>query len=266
VYVFVDMQIVLNPLESFVSGESPLVFAIRHSIAMYLTYAECVRRCIPFDRYNQIPGDLTEAGVKLATDTAHVLFWNIKDKYPGVQKIIVLTSNEMRADQTARIYQEIAREYGLDSVNPYMSDKLKDIISVNPGTVLVSQIFSPSRQRVIFDNTSHSSDFLADYDRACDIVDSDNQVSWGTNYAKHSEVIRAIFPEVVTARRSYLRFARLAQLVFDKLKSELDTGIAVLVFGHENYLVSEVQRITDGAQQSVGNCEPIGLRFKKGVH
>lgn len=245
---------------------------IRHSIANYKTYKSVLNSDNPlqaFDKNKQEKNDLTEAGIDLAEREARQYFEQLN---PKSDKLFFTSSNEARAMETANIYRKIAKSMGFKIIKPdqslsRLSDEIAEgeiralnTLSINYKNTLLEDVFNPSNRRGGVDWSKVPRGVREKFDQAVAIVDSDNQGSWGANFAKHSEAIKSIIPEIETAKeqfehkfKSLLKLLKLGQKIFQDANTE--GNLKVLAFGHENMIIHFIQNRF--MEEGLKNCEVV---------
>jgi len=258
-------------------------FLIRHSKSVYETYAETEKSENPraaFDPDSQVVPDLTEEGIKLAREKAEEFFDGLD---PAKDKIFFVSSNEVRALQTANIYREVAEVRGFQIIKPEKSGsawtgagelseqigggKIRTIenLSLNPKDTLVFNIFLPEKllRPINWDNVDP--EFRKKWEEAREIIRNNDRGSYGGNLHAHSEDLKKIFPEIETTKemhkkqlRNLVRLMEWAEKKFD-LK---ENRIKVIGFGHENYILQALDEYFH--EKGINNCEAMGLTVEDG--
>ncbi len=256
-------------------------FAIRHAQAEYKLNERIISSDnaeIGHDAKNQdFVSDLTPEGKELAKKEAEEFLNNLDSEQDA---LFFVSSDLVRAVETASIYKNIAKEEGFEVMQPgnIKDSRVEEIgggevrqldsLSLDLKNMLLEFIFHPDKDYlndVIENKDNISHEVLDQWDEARKIVASDNQGTWGKNYYKHSEAIAKIFPDIRTAEDMYNReFQQLVKLMkFGQKKmeqSDNSKNIKVLAFGHENsFLYFLGKNFKDG---SIDNCESIEFQIK----
>lgn len=257
---------------------------IRHSTASYKSLLGVLKGHDPTQAIgaekieNQPLPDLTPEGVELAKQEAEKYFSRLD---PAKDALFFASSNQARALETGKIYADIARAKGFeilkpDQVEPRNSGrtlaqrigegdiKVVRSLSLNIGNVLAQCVFSPESElekaRLHWENVD--ADFKARWDQARAIIEADLKASWGDNFVAHSEAVKALLPEITTAKELYEKdFAHLVRLAEFGLGKARDSGIQknvkVLAFGHENYLGTFLEEVM--REEGIKNCEVMHI-------
>lgn len=240
------------------------IYFIRHSRASYATYAERLASDtpeLPIDTKEQLP-DLPEAGVELAEKSAHEFLSKLD---PKTDIIYIVSSNQMRALETAQIYAKVAGQLGIEVVEQESQTEDKNFvrpietISLKNENPVLDAIFSPVKIPQNINWEAVSPETKAKYDQVRGIVLADDKGSWGANFYTHSEEVKKVIPEIETSQelyeRQYKKIERLAQFAQNKANGE--KRVNVLAFGHENYMSVALQENT--GDHSIGNTETIEI-------
>ena len=258
--------------ENFEKKEKPetKIFFIRHSRATYATYAEKLASDepeSPLDVEGQLP-DLPEIGVEMAKKAAHEFLGQLS---PDKDILYVVSSTQMRALETARIYIDTAKAMGIEVVeHEKTGTDLAD--EVGEGHIRTLENLSLHMENqvygAIFNAPSHmppinweqvSPETKEKFEKAREIVLTDERGSWGANFAAHADAIKNFIPEMETPKElyqtQYQRMLRLADFARDKAHG--DKRVNVLAFGHENYMSYALEH--DTHDESIKNVEAVEL-------
>ncbi len=261
-------------------------FIIRHSKANYKSYDKHLTGEKPegcFQHQEQVGPDLTEAGVTLAQENAKNFF---NDLNPNTDELFFVSSNEVRAIDTANIYKETAVTRGFTIIKPENSSSVEskdtkvirspyaeivskgDIrvlenLSLNTDNLLRFLVFSGSVPTVNWEAIKEDS--KNKWLQARQLIEVDNKDSWGGNFVAHSKAVAEILPGVETAQRFYetnfknlIRLLKWADGKIKKYESENQgKKIKVLAFGHEDFLVQFLKDIFN--EEGIKNCEVLSL-------
>jgi hypothetical protein len=260
-------------------GNGGEILFTRHSKAKYGTYGEAVKSEnpeAPHDPNRQLENDLPEAGIELARKKAEELFATMN---PETDALFFASSKEMRAFETAKIYRDIAKEKGFEIIIPYTEEnkekksgitrkladeniKAIDSLSLKIPNSLVGNVFNPEAYLGEINWSAVDEETKRKWKEAREIINSDDQGSWGANFYKHSEAIQKIFPEIKSSRDEYAttfqKLLRLTEFAQNKIK-EVGHGknVKVLSFGHENYMGYAMNKYL--GDHNLGNCETISI-------
>jgi len=220
--------------------------------------------------------DLSPEGKEMARNEAEKFFNGLD---PEKDSIFLASSDLVRAVETAKIYKDVAQERGFEIIKPHnvRDDLVEEIgegeirkidsLSLDLKSMLLEFIFHPQKDylnEVVKNKKNVSQPVLDHWEEAREIIESDNQGTWGKNYYKHSEEIAKIFPEIRTAKEAYDReFKNLIKLMkFGQKKineSKYDKNIKVLAFSHENSLLYFLGK--NFKDCGLDNCESIGFKI-----
>ncbi|MDP1817961.1 MAG: histidine phosphatase family protein [Leadbetterella sp.] len=259
-------------------------FGIRHGVAEYKLNESIIKsenpEAAPDANKQWFNSDLTPEGKILAKEKAEEFFNNLN---PETDALFFVSSDLVRAAETARIYLDVARERGFEIILPrerneqfpeLRKNKAEEIgegyiRKINCLTLdhlenmLREQVFKPNDY--LADSVEHlenvSDETKEGWAKARKIIEADNKGTWGANYAAHSEAIAEIFPNVKSAKEIYKsKFLKMMQLVRfgqEKIGEQNPAkNIKVLGFSHEN---SFLQFLNENFGESMGNCESIGF-------
>jgi hypothetical protein len=254
-------------------------YFIRHSRASYKTYEDVLASENPqaaHDPNNQIENDLPEAGIELAKEKAEQFFDNLD---PQKDVLFFASSKEMRAFETAKIYQKIAKEKGFVILDTH-SKKGKDAkegmaremadenirslnnLSLNIPNTLVGSVFNPESYLGEINWDKVDQETKEKWEQARKIINSDDKGSWGANFFHYSEEIKKIFPDIGSSKDFHERkFKNILELVsFGQKKIEEDNSdknMKIVAFGHEDYLGVALNDYF--GDHEIGNCEAITI-------
>lgn len=250
---------------------------IRHSKSSYKTYGDILKSENPTSKLNldeQERGDLTEEGVELARRQAEKFFEALS---PETDALFFVSSGDARALETGNIYRQVAKEKKFEVIKPkharskYSEELSKgeirviDELSTNPENMLIDFLFVSPSKRGEINWDAVDSGFKSRFDEASKIIEADDQGSYGGNFAKHSEQIKAIFPEIKSAedkfKTHFQNLKRLAKFGLKKVKgSDLEKNVKILAFGHEGYVVHAIQNLFQ--EEGINNCETIHITME----
>lgn len=254
---------------------SPEVYFTRHGNSPYKNNAETLASDNPQAAFNpdtQQAGDLTEKGIALAHEKAAELLGVLN---PQTDSLFFVSSNEVRAIETANIYRQEAKMRGFEILKPEhtrseFADETGDgdirvlhNLSLNTKNALAATVFNPEhllsssiKWEAIDDEAKQK------WAAARAIINADDKGSWGANYHAHSEEIKQIFPEMVSAQdlhntqfQNLLRLVRWTDKKVGGLSSE--KNVKVLAFGHENYISIALEEVFQ--KEGINNCETINV-------
>lgn len=251
----------------------------RHSRANYDTYKKTLKSEDPQSSHNpdeQVENDLPESGIELAVKKAEQLFDSMD---PQKDVLFFVSSKEMRAFETARIYKEIAEKRGFEiaetrkdesreikgGMNRKMADEnIRTInsLSLKIPNQLVGNIFNPEAYLGEINWQAVDEETKTKWQKAREIINADDQGSWGGNFFKYSESIQEIFPELKSSKEEYeTSFKKILKLIqFAKNKIEpldYEKNIKILAFGHENYLSYALNEQL--GKHDLKNCETVSI-------
>jgi len=195
--------------------------------------------------------DLTEKGKHEARLQADKFFENFD---PTKDTFFFVSSDFVRAAETARIYLDVAEEKGFEVIAPNKpgdktvenvgDGKIKHLqnLSLKIDNALVDQLFNHKTDYLKLAQergVSFDDDLVGRWKQARKIIEEDNKGTWSENWRFHSDEIKAIVPEITTAREMFdTQFKNLTRLMeFGKKKIEESNNpkkIRVLAFTHEN--------------------------------
>jgi phosphohistidine phosphatase SixA len=226
--------------------------------------------------------DLTSEGKQLAKEKSIELLDKLS---PETDALFFVSSDLVRAAETAKIYLDTARDKGFEIIQPRSyqgnnnSYKNKaeeigegDIRKLNCLTLdhlenmLREEIFlSTDSFEKILPTAKISEDTKKKWAAARKIIESDNKGTWGDNYYAHSEEIAKIFPDVKSAKEVYetkfkemLHLIRFAQ---EKIANQNpEKNIKILAFTHEN---SFIYFLNENFGSSFKNCETISFKLEQ---
>ena len=262
-------------------------FATRHSISPYKLNEGIIKSNNPEDAPNAdkqwFNSDLTPEGLKLAKEKAEDFFAKLN---PNTDALFFVSSDLVRAAETAKIYLDAARERGFEIILP-REKKDKTLEPKNKAeeigdgyirkidcltldhldNMLREQIFQSKDYLNEVQNLKNvSEETKKKWTEARKIIEADDRGTWGNNYAVHSEEIQKIFPNVKSAKEVYeskfknmLRLIRFGQEQIKKQNPE--KNIKVLAFSHEN---SFLYFLNKNFGESMKNCESISFKVEDG--
>ncbi|MFA5155407.1 MAG: hypothetical protein WC453_03145 [Patescibacteria group bacterium] len=259
-------------------------FATRHSLAEYKLNESIIRSDYPEARPSAdkqwFNSDLTPEGLKLAQEKAKE-FFNRLD--PAKDALFFVSSDLVRAAETAKIYLDEARARGFEIIKPREKavagnyrDKAEEIGEGNIRKIdsltldhlenmLQEFVFASNRdilKEVVKDTATVSGETRQKWREARQIIEADDKGSWGNNYAAHSAEIEKIFPAVKSAKAAYdtkfkdmMRLIRFGQQKINEQGPE--KNIKVLAFSHENSFLHFLQ---ENFGETMKNCESISFK------
>ena len=267
----------------------------RHSIAEYkldegIVQSENPERP-PKANDQQFDSDLTPEGKEFARKKAEE-FFDAKNPETGellmnpeADALYFVSSDLVRAAETAKIFLDIARERGFEIIPSREKyrfsprNKAEEIgegyirkincLTLNHlGNMLREKIFMPNDYlaEVVKDQQIVSEETRAKWKEARAIIESDNKDTWGKNYHAHSEKIAKIFPNVKSAEEVYkskfFKIINLIKFAQNKIKEKNpEKNIKILGFSHEN---SFIHFLNENFGESMENCENIGFKVADG--
>lgn len=261
------------------NGADHSVNFIRHSKSGYKTYGSILgsdNPHAPFNPEEQTTPDLTGAGIELARVEAENFFATIN---PETTSLFFASSNEARAIETANIYREIAKEKGFEILVPEnprssLAEELGEGeirvvhgLSINPTNLVIDNIFQTPSKRNAVNWEMVDPEVKRKFEEASKIIEADDQGNFGPNFAKHSEVIKEIFPEIETSEELYEKqFRNIIRLIKFGIKkaeeSGMDKQLKIVAFGHENYLVYALEKFFE--EEGINNCEVLEVGIENG--
>lgn len=258
-------------------------FVIRHSIAEYKLNEGIIKsddpEAAPSADKQWFNSDLAPEGIELAQGKAHEFFAKLN---PETDALFFVSSDLVRAAETAKIYLDIARENGFEIIisetkkkSPEPKNKAEEIgegyirkidcLTLDHlENMLREQIFQPKDYLQEIEHLDKVSvETKEKWTAARKIIEMDNKKTWGENYTAHSEEIQKIFPNVKSAREVYeskfkdlLRLIRFGQERINQRQPE--KNIKVLAFSHEN---SFLYFLNENFGESMKNCESIAFKI-----
>lgn len=242
------------------------IFFIRHSKATYASYAEKINSDNPeesLDLKNQLP-DLPESGIELAEKSASEFLSKLD---PEKDTIYVVSSNQMRALETAQIYAQKAQEMGFEVVENNIdgtntSTKLVRTLgslSLDQDNLVVNYVFQPEKITTTINWAKVKPETIEKYNKAREIVMVDDKGTWGANFHAHANKIKEIIPEIETPEELYnTQYKNLQRLAdFARNKASGTKKVNILAFGHENYMSVALEEET--GNHSIGNTEAVEI-------
>ncbi len=255
-------------------------FITRHGKSKYRMNEDIVASNNPEDFHDpkkqDFLSDLTPEGKEMAHSEAEKFF---NDLDPERDSLFIVSSDLVRAAETAKIYKNVAKERGFEIIKPNnirddLIEKIGDgeirkidSLSLDLKNMLLEFIFHPQKDylnEVVKNKKNVSQNVLDNWKKARKIIELDNQGTWGKNYYKHSNEIAKIFPDIRTAEEMYNReFKNIIRLMkFGQKKineSDYSKNIKVLAFSHENSLLYFLGK--NFKDYSVNNCESIEFKI-----
>lgn len=278
----------INSQENLTSTENNReddeIFGIRHSISDYTLNNGIIAsnnpEAAPDSNKQWFNSDLTPEGIVLAKESA-VEFLNKLN--PKTDALYFVSSDLVRAAETAKIFLDEARSRGFEIILP-KEEKETDLKKYNNKAEEIGEGYIRKIDCLTLDHLEnmlrefvfHPDDYMdkvksldnvseetkAKWAEARKIIEADNQGTWGKNYAAHSEEIEKIFPNVKSAKTVYetkfknmLRLIKFAQAKIEEQHPE--KNIKVLAFSHEN---SFLYFLNKNFGESMKNCESIGFK------
>ena len=251
---------------------------IRHSKAGYKTYeqinkSENPQQAVDYD--NQIENDLPRAGIELAEREAEKFFDSLN---PQEDALFFVSSEEMRALETANIYKEIAKKREFKIIKPeHTRSKTADVVgdgrirklntlSLNIKNTLIGSVFNPDKFLGEINLEAADKEIKEKWDKARKIIDDDDKGSWGANFYYHSEEIKKIFPDIQASKDAYEKkfknIIKLIKFADQKIKdADYPKNIKVLGFGHENYMGYALNKYF--SDHDLKNCETVNFELKE---
>jgi hypothetical protein len=263
-------------------------FATRHSIAEYKLDKGIIKsdnpETAPRADAQWFNSDLTPEGIKLAKEKAMEFFAKLD---PKTDALFFVSSDLVRAAETAKIYLDIARDKGFEIIMP-REKKEEPFVPKNKAeeigesyirkincltldhleNMLKEQVYlSPDSLAEVKDLDKVSLDTRKKWLEARKIIEADDRGTWGNNYFAHSEKIKKIFPDVKSAKEVYdekfKNMIRLIKFGQEKINQHNpEKNIKVLAFSHEN---SFLYFLNKNFGESMKNCESIAFRVEAGA-
>ncbi len=253
-------------------------YVTRHGVAEYKLNERIVASDNPqhgHEAQNQdFLQDLTPEGRRVAHEKAEDFFNSLNSE---TDALFFVSSNLVRAAETAQIYKEVAKERGFEIIKPenVRDEIVQEIgegdirnvesLSVHIKNMLLEFIFHPHRDylnEVVQDKSKLPQDILDKWGEARKVIESDNQGTWGNNFYKHSEQISKIFPDIRSAEQVYNQeFKDIIRLMKFGQKKIAEKGysknIKVLAFSHENAFLYFLGK--NFQECALDNCESIAF-------
>lgn len=258
-------------------------FATRHSVSGYklnnaIASSENPESSPDAER-QWFVADLTPEGITLAKEKAEEFFDGLN---PETDALFFVSSDLVRAAETAKIYLDVARRRGFEIILPREKSE-KNKVHENKAEEIgegyirkINCLTLDHLKNMLREFVFAGNDYLAEvvahpenvstetmdkWAKARAIIEADNKGSWGPNYAAHSEEIAKIFPDVKSAKEVYetkfknmLRLMRFGQKEIEEQNP--DKNIKILGFSHEN---SFLYFLNQNFGESMKNCESIGF-------
>ncbi|MCF7815543.1 MAG: hypothetical protein K9M10_02145 [Candidatus Pacebacteria bacterium] len=247
------------------------VFFIRHSKATYASYAEAFASENPEADMNleeQVP-DLPPAGVELAQREAEKFF----ETFSADEDVVyAVSSTQMRALETAKIYVDIAKARGIEVVL-HEKTGMELATKVGEGYVRTLDTLSLGSKNQLILSAFNSPAYLPKvnwekvgnetrrmFEKIKEIVSKDDKGSWGANFDAHAEEAKKIDPSIVTSEELYeTQFKNMKRLAeFAREKASGDKRVNILAFGHENYMSVALEK--DTGDHSIKNVEAVEMQ------
>ena len=256
------------------SDREDSVHFTRHSKADYWTSRQIRSSENPargIDPENQIQPDLSPEGFELAEKKARELMATIDPEHDA---LFFVSSNEVRALETANTYRIAAHELGFEVVTPEKTGtklagkigegEIRTVhnLSLNNDNLLLISLFNPDALNVSVNWDVVDPETLAKYEQVRALVRTKDYGSFGPNFFHYSEEAAKIVPEIETARdlyeRQFKNLVRLAEFAIKKSsESGMQKNIKVLAFGHENYMSYALDKYF--ADHNIKNCETVDV-------
>lgn len=266
-------------------GKDDEFFATRHSISSYKLNERIVGsddpEAAPDADKQWFNNDLTPEGEKLAHEKAEEFFAKLN---PETDALFFVSSDLVRAAETAKIYLDTARAKGFEIIPPREKTaeprparnkaeeigggyirKIDCLTLDHLDNMLREFVFHPDNYLEKIKNLDNvSAETKEKWAEARGIIEADNRGSWGNNYAAHSEEIEKIFPNVKSAKTIYqTKFANMTRLIRfgqEKIReNNPDKNIKILGFSHEN---SFLYFLKNNFGESMKNCESIAFQVE----
>ncbi|MEO6536242.1 MAG: phosphoglycerate mutase family protein [Candidatus Paceibacterota bacterium] len=253
------------------------IFFIRHSKATYGNYADKLDSEFPESQMNieeQLP-DLPEAGIEMAQKAAAEFISKLD---PEKDVLYVVSSNQMRALETAHIYIEVAQAAGIEVIehektgtnvaNKIGEGKVRSLenLSLHMENQVHGAIFNtPAHTPPInFDGVSEKT--KKDFEKARAIVLSDERGTWGANFHAHAVDVQKFIPDMETPESLHeTQFKNLSKLAeFARAKATGEKRVNVLAFGHENYMGHALEQ--DTGKEGIANVEAVEIDVNNKLH
>jgi len=253
------------------------IFFIRHSRATYASYSEKLASENPesaLDLSAQLP-DLPEAGIELAKESAQKFL----SKFDSSKAVLYfVSSTQARALETAKIYSDVALDNGFEIVShqkeapPYVrkfgGDYVRslDSLSLHMENQVLASVFNPVTNSPDINWGQIDPQVKDTFEKARQIVLSDDKGSWGANFYAHADDVKVLMPEMETPTELYeTQYAHLQRLAsFAREKASAEKQTIVVAFGHENYMSKALEEET--GRESIGNTEPVEFTESGGLN
>ncbi|NTU66410.1 MAG: histidine phosphatase family protein [Candidatus Moranbacteria bacterium] len=251
-------------------GPEARVFFIRHSKATYRSYGEKLKSTepeTPMDIESQ-SADLSSEGIELARKEAQRFFSEFD---PGNDIVFIVSSNQMRAIETARIYADTALEMGIEVVHHEKTgteiaakvgdDMVRSIDTLSPKmeNMVFGSVFNPKSQvpEINWEGTNSGTKEL--FEKARAIVLADDRGSWGANFYAHADAVKKIIPEVETPKHLHeTQFKNMQRLAkFARSKATGEKRVNIIGFGHEDAMGEVLEEQT--GDHNIGNVEAVEM-------
>lgn len=225
--------------------------------------------------------DLTPEGKRLVREEA-IKFLDTLDK--KTDALFFVSSDLVRAAETAKIFLDVARERHFDIITPRITENEDDEYltkaeEIGEGCIrkidcltldhlenmLQEAIFNPDDfMKTMVQHPENISPETKDrWEKARAIVDADNKGNWGDNYFAHWEKIAQFFPDIKSPRAVYdtkfKQMIRLVRFADRKMKEKNpEKNVTVLGFSHENSFIYFLNKVFG---ESIKNCESVGFEL-----
>jgi hypothetical protein len=250
---------------------------IRHSKSGYKSYREILgsdNPDQPLDIKEQVIPDISEAGIDLAKQEAEKL---LSAMNPEAEALFFVSSDQVRALETAKIYKDISKEKGFTVITPEhhrnpMAEEMGDeeirvvkSLSIKPESSLWSAIYNPPAYLAPINWEGIDPDVKLKWEKARQAILSDDKGNWGANFSHHSDILKehGLLPnDQSTARElfetQFPQILRLARFGAKKAQSGFEgKKIRIIAFGHENYLAKAFEEYF--GEEGINNCEVVDV-------
>lgn len=256
--------------ESAERRPAPRLFYFRHAQALY----DAIRAKLrsenphgPIDIDQQPDNDLTPEGHELAHSSARNFLSRLN---PDKDALYIVSSNQMRALQTALAFVEEAKEQGFQVV---LHEKTGSSVAERVGRGYIRSletlshgyaeavsdtVFNPPSQMSEMNWDSIDPEFRRRWEKARQIVLADDKGSWGANFFAYSEQLKTLLPELRSAQQLFeSRYKTLERLAALATKRVAGQRMNILAFGHENMMGVPLER--DTGNHALPNCEGVEM-------
>lgn len=252
------------------------VLFIRHSKAGYKTYQQILNSDNPEEftkPKNQVIPDLPDKGISLAKSEAEKLFSGMD---PEKDAIFFISGDQARALETAIIYKTIAKERGFTVIRPEhhrnpLAERMdeEEIRVVRPLSLqndnpFWSAIYYPPSKSPSINWKKIDVETKSKWEKAHEIVVSDDKGSWGANFLYHSDALRefGLLPgHQNTAKgffdKQFQQIIRLVRFAAQKAGEGFENKkVRFIFFSHENHLLKALEQYFN---ERIDNCEIIAF-------